>query len=106
MALRGGVCDSYAGGVRLGPVSLPGSRRRWASAGNVLLVVVVTALQLVGPRAGSSVRGPVLLPGTVGMAVGVITVASIGIGLAIFFISERGRKERVGGVASPAEGAS
>jgi hypothetical protein len=40
------------------------------------------------------------------LAVGVITVASIGIGLAIFFVSERGRKERVGGVASPAKSAS
>jgi len=40
------------------------------------------------------------------LAVGVITVASIGIGLAIFFISERGRKEHVGGAPSPAESAS
>jgi len=40
------------------------------------------------------------------LAVGAITVVSIGIGLAIFFVSERGRKERVGGVASPAESAS
>jgi hypothetical protein len=40
------------------------------------------------------------------LAVGAITVASIGIGLAIFFFSERGRRERVGGATSPAESAS
>jgi glutamate:GABA antiporter len=40
------------------------------------------------------------------LAVGVITVASIGIGLIIYFVSERGRRERMGGVASPAESAS
>jgi len=40
------------------------------------------------------------------LAVGAIAVASICIGLIIFFVSERGRKERVGGVASPAESAS
>jgi len=38
--------------------------------------------------------------------VGAITVASIGIGLAIYFISERGRRRRVGGVVSPAESTS
>jgi glutamate:GABA antiporter len=37
------------------------------------------------------------------LAVGAITVASIGIGLTIFFVSERGRRERVGGIATPAE---
>jgi signal transduction histidine kinase len=35
----------------------------------VLLVVLVTALQLAGPRAGSPVRGPVLLTGTAGLVV-------------------------------------
>jgi glutamate:GABA antiporter len=40
------------------------------------------------------------------LAVGAITVASIGIGLAIFLVSERGRRGRVGGAASPAESAS
>jgi len=40
------------------------------------------------------------------LAVGAITVASIAIGLAIYFISERGRRERMGGVASAAESAS
>src|SRR5215831_12870975 len=81
MALRGGVRDSYAGGVRLGPVSLPVSRRGWAPAGNVLLVVVVTVLQLVGPRAGSLVRGPVLLPGMAGMAVGAAAALIGGVAL-------------------------
>jgi hypothetical protein len=40
------------------------------------------------------------------LAVGAITVVSIGIGLAIYFVSERGRTGRVGGVASPAESAT
>jgi amino acid transporter len=37
------------------------------------------------------------------LAVGAITVASIAIGLAIFFVSERGRGARLGRVAAPAE---
>jgi len=37
------------------------------------------------------------------LAVGAITVASIGTGLAIFFVSERGRKERVGPKAAEAQ---
>src|SRR5215468_546782 len=40
------------------------------------------------------------------LAVGAIAVVSIGVGLAIYFISERGRTERMGGVASAAESAS
>jgi len=40
------------------------------------------------------------------LGVGAITVASIGIGLAIYFISERGRRRRVGGLATQAESAS
>jgi hypothetical protein len=40
------------------------------------------------------------------LGVGAITVASIGIGLAIYFISERGRRRRVGGVAPAVESAS
>ena len=42
--------DSYAEGVKTGAaVSQPAPRRRWARAGNVLLVVLVTALQLAAP---------------------------------------------------------
>jgi glutamate:GABA antiporter len=37
------------------------------------------------------------------LAVGAITVASIGIGLVIFFVSERGRRERVGPAAVEAQ---
>jgi len=37
------------------------------------------------------------------LAVGAITVASIGIGLVIFFVSERGRHERVGPTAVEAQ---
>ena len=40
------------------------------------------------------------------LAVGAITVSSIGIGLIIFLVSERGRRGRVDGVASPVESAS
>jgi len=51
-------------------VSRPAPRRRWARAGNVLLVVLVTALQLAGPRAVSSVRAPDLLAGVAGEVLG------------------------------------
>jgi hypothetical protein len=51
-------------------VSPPVSRRRWVRAGNVLLVVLVTALQLEGPRAGSPVRASDLPAGVAGQAVG------------------------------------
>ena len=51
-------------------MSQPAPRRRWARAGNVLLVVLVTALQLAGPRAVSSVRAPDLLAGVAGEVLG------------------------------------
>jgi signal transduction histidine kinase len=47
----------------------------------VLLVVVVTVLQLVGPRAGSPVRAPVLLTGMAGMIVGVAAALAGGVAL-------------------------
>jgi signal transduction histidine kinase len=47
------------------------SHRRWARAGNVLLVVLVTALQVAGPRAGSAVRAPEVLAGVAGEVLGV-----------------------------------
>jgi hypothetical protein len=37
------------------------------------------------------------------LAVGAITVVSIGIGLAIYFVSERGRRERMGPKAAEAQ---
>jgi signal transduction histidine kinase len=62
-------------------VRLPVSRRGWAPAGNVLLVVVVTVLQLVGPRAGSPVRAPVLVTGMAGMTLGVAAALIGGVAL-------------------------
>jgi glutamate:GABA antiporter len=46
---------------------------------------------------------PIFTKGGWALAVGTITVVSIAVGLAIYFISERGRKERMGRVASTAE---
>jgi len=62
-------------------VSLPVSQRRWVRAGNVLLVVLVTVLQLVGPRAGSPVRAPVLLTGAAGVALGAAAALIGGVAL-------------------------
>jgi signal transduction histidine kinase len=62
-------------------VSQPALRRRWARAGNVLLVVLVTALQLAGPRAGSSVRTPDLLAGVAGEVLGVAAALIGGVAL-------------------------
>jgi signal transduction histidine kinase len=42
----------------------------WARAGNVLLVVLVTALQVAGPRAGSPGHAPDLLAGVAGETLG------------------------------------
>jgi signal transduction histidine kinase len=62
-------------------VSLPVPQRRWVRAGNVLLVVVVTVLQLVGPRAGSPVRAPVLLTEAAATAVGAVAALIGGVAL-------------------------
>jgi signal transduction histidine kinase len=62
-------------------VSQPVPRRRWARAGNVLLVVLVTALQLAGLRAGSSVRTPDLLAGVAGEVLGVAAALIGGVAL-------------------------
>ena len=62
-------------------MSQPAPRRRWARAGNVLLVVLVTALQLVGLRAGSSVRTPDLLAGVAGEILGVAAALIGGVAL-------------------------
>ncbi|HEX3308717.1 MAG TPA: histidine kinase dimerization/phosphoacceptor domain-containing protein, partial [Streptosporangiaceae bacterium] len=60
-------------------MSQPAPRRRWARAGNVLLVVLVTALQLASLRAGSPVPG--VLAGVVGEAVGVAAALIGGVAL-------------------------
>jgi signal transduction histidine kinase len=57
------------------------SHRRWARTGNVLLVVLVTALQLVGPRAGSPVRASDLLAGVAGEVLWVAAALIGGIAL-------------------------
>jgi len=62
-------------------VSPPAPRRRWAQAGNVLLVVLVTALQLAGLRAGSSARAPDLLAGVAGEVLGVAAALIGGVAL-------------------------
>jgi signal transduction histidine kinase len=62
-------------------VSRPAPRRRWARAGNVLLVVLITALQLAGPRAGSPARAPVVLAGVAGETVGVAAALIGGVAL-------------------------
>ena len=64
--------DSYPGGVSLRAVvrrSVP--RRGWAGAGDVLLVVRVTASQVTGPRSGSPGHVPDLLAGVAGTTLGV-----------------------------------
>ena len=52
-------------------MSQPAPRRRWARAGNVLLVVLVTALQLAALRAGSPARTAEVLAGVAGETMGV-----------------------------------
>jgi hypothetical protein len=62
-------------------VSQPAPRRRWARAGNVLLVVLVTALQLAAPRAGSPVRASDLLAGPASETVGMTAALAGGVAL-------------------------
>ena len=62
-------------------MSQPAPRRCWARAGNVLLVVLVTALQLAGLRAGNSVRTPDLLAGVAGEVLGVAAALIGGVAL-------------------------
>src|SRR2546430_488660 len=59
------------GGVTLGAgVSQPAPRRGRARAGNVLLVVLVTALQVAAPRSGTPGHVPDLLAGLAGAILG------------------------------------
>ena len=62
-------------------MSLPAPRRRGARAGNVLPVVLVTALQLAAPRAGSPARAAEVLAGVAGEAVGVAAALIGGVAL-------------------------
>jgi signal transduction histidine kinase len=62
-------------------VSQPAPRRRWARAGNVLLVVLVTALQLAAPRAGSPVRASDLLAGAASETAGMAAALAGGVAL-------------------------
>ena len=62
-------------------MSQPAPRRRWARAGNVLLVVLVTALQLAAPRAGSPARPTEMLAGAAGETVGVAAALIGGVAL-------------------------
>ena len=57
------------------------ARRRWARAGNVLLVVLVTALQLAAPRAGSPARPAEVLAGVAGEAVRMAAALTGGVAL-------------------------
>jgi signal transduction histidine kinase len=56
-------------------------RRGWAGAGDVLLVVLVTALQVAGPRSGSAGQVPDLLAGLAGATVGVAAALAGGLAL-------------------------
>ena len=62
-------------------MSPPAPRRRWAWAGNVLLVVLVTALQLAAPRAGSPARPAEVLAGVAGEAVRMAAALTGGVAL-------------------------
>jgi signal transduction histidine kinase len=62
-------------------VSQPAPRRRWVRAGNVLLVVLVTALQLAAPRAGSPARAAEVLAGVAGETAGVAAALIGGVAL-------------------------
>ena len=62
-------------------MSPPALRRRWARAGNVLLVVLVTALQLAGLRSGSPARTAEVLAGVAGETMGVAAALIGGVAL-------------------------
>jgi len=62
-------------------VSPSAPHRGWARAGNVLLVVLVTALQVAGPRAGSPGHVPDLLAGLAGDVLGAAAALIQGVAL-------------------------
>src|SRR5690348_4220183 len=74
--------DSHPGGVSLGAVARrPLPRRGRAGARDVLLVVLATALQVAGPRAGGPGHVPDLLAGLAGATVGVAAALAGGVAL-------------------------
>ena len=74
--------DSYPGGVSPGAVARrPLLRPGWAGARDVLLVVLATALQVLGPRSGSPGHVPDLLAGLAGINVGVAAALVGGVAL-------------------------
>src|SRR5258708_38567787 len=79
-------------------VSQPAPRRRWVRAGNVLLVVLITALQLAAPRAGSPARAAEVLAGVAGEVAG-DAAALIG-GVALWWRRSRPVSVLAGGVAA------
>ena len=62
-------------------VSQPALRRGWAGAGNVLLVVLVTALQVAALRSGSPGHVPDLLAGLTGAVLGTAAALIQGVAL-------------------------
>ena len=62
-------------------MSQPAPRRRWVRAGNVLLVVLVTALQLAGLRSGSEARAAEVLAGVASQALGIAAALIGGVAL-------------------------
>src|SRR5258705_132073 len=73
---------SYPDGVSPRAAVRPSApRERWARAGNVLLVVLVTALQVAGPRAGGPGRAPDLLAGGAGETLGAAAALIGGVAL-------------------------
>lgn len=62
-------------------VSQSAPRRRWVGAGNVLLVVLVTALQVAAPRSGSPGHAPDLLAGLTGTVLGAAAALIQGVAL-------------------------
>jgi signal transduction histidine kinase len=85
------AASSYAEGVAGGRLRRLAPFRGWAGAGNVLLVVLVTALQVAGPRAGSPSRPPELVAGLAGEAAGM--AAALAGGVVLWW-----RRSRPGGV--------
>ena len=74
--------DSHPGGVSLGAVARrPLPRPGRAGARDVLLVVLATALQVAGPRAGGPGHVPDLLAGLAGATVGVAAALAGGVAL-------------------------
>jgi len=101
---RGMGAGSYAEGVAGGRASRLASFGGRAGAGNVLLVVVVTALQVAGPRAGSPGRPPEWLAGLAGEVAG--TAAALLGGVLLWWRRSRPSGVLAGSVAAYAVNAA